>query len=323
MSQNDKLKLAIYWAASCGGCEIATLEIAEKILEVVKIADIVFCPCLTDFKYDDVRAYDDNYIDVCFFNGAIRSSENEEIAKLLRQKSKIMVAYGSCSSDGGIPSLANLFKLDDIKNRAYITSESTDNPNKVIPQVETKVAEGEVELPELYRSVKRLADVIEVDYFMPGCPPVEEQTWAVIETIASGNLPPKGSYVGINPKSVCDECPREKNVKKIKKFYRPHEIIPDDKTCLLEQGIICLGPATRAGCDARCISANLPCRGCYGKPEHVKDQGAKMLSAIASNIDSQDPEEIDRIISEIVDPAGTFYRFSLADSIFKRRVFPS
>jgi len=87
----EKLKFAFYWAASCGGCEIAVLDINEKILDVVAIADIVFWPVALDYKYKDVEAMPDKSIDICFFNGAIRTEENEHMAKLLRQKSKILV----------------------------------------------------------------------------------------------------------------------------------------------------------------------------------------------------------------------------------------
>ena len=70
--KNDKPKFAFYWAASCGGCEIAVLDIDEKILDVANNAEILFWPVAMDYKYKDVEAMKDNHIDVCFFNGAIR-----------------------------------------------------------------------------------------------------------------------------------------------------------------------------------------------------------------------------------------------------------
>ena len=83
------------WAGSCGGCEIALLEIKEKIVEVDAAYDVVFWPAAADFKYKDLEAYDDDFIDVCLFNGCIRNSENEHIAKVLRDKSKLLVAFGA------------------------------------------------------------------------------------------------------------------------------------------------------------------------------------------------------------------------------------
>jgi len=119
-------------------------------------------------------------------------------------------------------------------------------------------------------------------------------------------------------KAVCDECPRKKEEKKIKKFYRTYEIIPEPEKCLLEQGLLCCGIATRGGCGALCPQANMPCTGCYGPVEGVVDQGAHLLSAIASVIDSNDPDQIQKIVNDIVDPAGTFYRYSLPDSLLRR-----
>ena len=126
----EKLKLAFYWAASCGGCEIAVLDIDEKILDVVGIADILFWPVALDFKYKDVEAMPDQHIDVCFFNGAIRNEENEHLAKLLRKKSKVMVAFGSCAHQGSVIGLGNLWNKDTIFERAYLETQSTENPQK-------------------------------------------------------------------------------------------------------------------------------------------------------------------------------------------------
>src|SRR5512136_621016 len=114
-----KPKLALYWAASCGGCEIAVLDTELKVLEIADFFDIVFWPCAMDFKYDDIRALADVEITLTLFNGAIRSSENYEMAKLLRRKSKVLCAFGSCASDGCIPGLANFFSLEEIMSYVY------------------------------------------------------------------------------------------------------------------------------------------------------------------------------------------------------------
>jgi F420-non-reducing hydrogenase small subunit len=312
----SKLKIALYWAASCGGCEIAVLDIKEKILDVAAACDILFWPVALDFKYKDVEAMPDNHIDVCLFNGAIRTSENEHLAKLLRQKSKILVAYGSCANEGCIPGLANLYSRKSLLDRVYSETPSTDNTNGVRPQLKVKVPEGELTLPAFYDRVKTLAQTVDVDYFVPGCPPVADKTWAALEAIVTGNLPPKGSVVGAGDKTCCDECDRKREEKKIKKFYRPWEIIPEEEKCLLEQGIICAGPATRSGCGTVCVNkGKMPCRGCYGPPPGVTDQGAKLLSALGSIVDSNDPDEIQKIVNEIVDPVGYLYRFGLANSL--------
>lgn len=320
--EKPKIKLAVYWAASCGGCCVSVLDVHEKLFDVVAAADLVFWPIALDTKYKDVEAMEDGFIDVTLFNGAVRNSENEHMAKLLRQKSKILVAYGSCSHMGGIPGLANFTTKEALFERVYHTSESTENPDKIVPQPEYKVAEGILEIPVFYNDVRTLDQVVDVDYYLPGCPPQTERLVEVFMAIVTGaELPPPGSVVGALEKTQCDECPRKKTEnKKVKRFYRPFEIEDDGETCFLEQGVICMGPATRGGCGVRCIEGNAPCRGCYGPPADVPDPGAKMMSAIGTMIDSDDPEEILSIIDTIDDPAGTFYRFSLPGSLLRRKV---
>jgi F420-non-reducing hydrogenase small subunit len=313
-----KLQVALYWAASCGGCEIATLAIGDKILKLAEAADIVFWPVAIDAKYADVEKMADASIDACLFNGAIRNSENEHMAKLLRRKSKIMVAYGSCAYEGCIPGLANFYSKETLFDAVYRDNASTDNGGKVVPQTSIKVPEGELELPEFYNTVKTLAQTVDVDYFVPGCPPEERTTWLALEALIEGKLPPKGTVIAHHVQAVCNDCPRQKNEKKIKAFHRPYEIIPEPDACLLEQGLLCCGVATRGGCGAPCPQANMPCTGCYGPVEGVRDQGSHILTAWASIIDSNDPDEINRILDGIVDPAGYFYRYSLPDAMLNR-----
>ena len=313
-----KLKLAAYWSASCGGCDVAILDLHERILEVANVADIVFWPVAVDFKYHDVEAMADNNIDICLFNGAVRNSEQEHIAKLLRSKSKLMVAYGACACFGGIPGLANLYNKAQIFERAYIEAPTNDNPTHTFPRTLTNVLEGELELPEFYDTVNTLSQMVDVDYFVPGCPPVREINDQIVNALASGQLPPKGAVLA-SDKALCEDCPRVKKEKRITKIYRSYEIITDPEKCLLEQGLICMGPATRGGCGARCIKANMPCTGCFGPPPGVLDQGAKMLSALASIYDTKDDDGVKHMVDEMVDPAGTFYRFSLPDSMLRRK----
>lgn len=321
MSDKPKGKLAIYWAASCGGCEISILAIDEKILDVAAAFDIVMWPCAADGKVRDVERMADQSIDVCLFNGGIRTSEQEYMAQLMRRKSKVLVAFGSCAQEGGIPGLANMNDRREIFDTVYKEGSFTApvNPQDIRPQHKTEVPEGTLHLPVFYDTLKTLDQTVKVDYFLPGCPPEAEMIWAAITAILEGKLPAPGSVIGANT-TVCDECARTRTEKKIKRFYRTWQIKPDPDTCLLEQGLLCCGVATRAGCGGLCPAVNSPCIGCHGPNEDVQDYGARMMSALASVVDSDDPQEIDRIIREgIPDPVGSFYRFSLANSLLRRK----
>lgn len=313
----DKPKLALYWASACGGCEIAVLALHEKILGVAEAFDIVLWPCVMDFKKADVEALDDGEITVTLFNGAIRTDENEEMAHLLRRKSQVMVAFGSCAIEGCMPGLANFTDREHMMQYIYQDAPTVDNPHRITPQEESLVDEGVLTLPHFWNTVKTLDQIVPVEYYLPGCPPEAQWIEAAVEAILSGELPPPGTVIGLDV-TVCDECSRERSEKKIKHFYRPQEIIPDPDICLLDQGLFCAGIATRAGCGALCPLVNMGCRGCYGPNEGVVDGGAKLISALASVLDADTPEEIDAILDTLPDPAGYFYRFGLARSMLHR-----
>jgi len=313
-----KLQIALYWGAACGGCDVAVLDTNEFILDVARLADIRMWPIATDGKYKDVAALADGELDVTFWNGAVRNSENESVAKLLRQKSKLLVAFGSCAHMGGIPGLANQVTREEIFERVYLDNPSLEPGSTTVPATHTHVAAGELEIPAFYRRVYRLDQIVDVDYYLPGCPPAPNQVKAAILAIATGALPPKGAVVGAADRAVCDDCTRAKKEKWIKRFYRPWEIIADPEQCLMEQGILCAGSATRSGCGVRCPNSGMPCRGCYGPAPNVTDQGAKFLSAVASIIDSRDPDEIESILDTIPDFMNYAYRFSLPASYLER-----
>lgn len=326
MSKN-KLKVAFYWAASCGGCEIAVLDLNEQILKVVELADIVFWPVAIDVKYKDLEEMPDKYIDITFFNGSIRNSEQEHMAKLLRQKTKTLVAFGSCAQEGCIPGLANLSERQELLDKVYKKEPSVVNPQQVTPKTTTKVKEGELKIPEFYDTVRTLEQTVDVDYFLPGCPPPVKLIANAVDAIARNDLPPRGSVLA-PVKTVCDECTRKRENKKIGAIYRVHEKAPEPDKCLMEQGIICMGVATRGGCGAQCLNVDMPCTGCGGTTPNMPEQGAAMISALASILgydkgegkETYTEKEIEDIINQVKDPVGTFYMYSLPSSIINRKV---
>jgi F420-non-reducing hydrogenase small subunit len=315
-----KPKVAFYWCGACGGCEEAVVDLAEDILKVVEAVDIALWPVALDFKLKDVQAWKPGEIAVTFINGAVRLSEHEEWVKLLREKSGLIVAFGACSHLGGIPGLVNLSTAEDVFRNKYETSVTVDNPGKVRPRTHSKVDGYDLELPAVWNSVKRLDEVIDVDYYLPGCAPPPNLIMDAVLAILKGELPPKGSVLAPS-KALCETCPlNETKPEKITiaEFKRVATSQPDPKECYLAQGFICMGPATRGGCGERCISANMPCRGCFGPPPEALDQGTKLLSAIASAGSALTEEDAAAAAAAMVDPAGTLYRFSLPSSILKR-----
>ena len=308
-----KPKVAFYWCASCGGCEEAVVDLDEKILDVANAVDIVFWPVALDFKEHDVERMPDGSILASFINGAIRNSDQLKMANLLRAKSQVVVAFGVCAQLGGIPGLANLSDAKGIFAEVF--------GDGVAPVRFHRENGHSLSLPEFFDTVVALDRVIDVDYYVPGCPPTPKIIGDALGVLLGSDLPPKGTVLAPD-QALCEQCPRKDTRPEkllLKEFKRVHQVVADQQTCLLAQGLACLGPGTRAGCEAMCIRGNMPCTGCFGPTSRVRDFGAKALSAIASVIDSNDEAEIARVLEALPDPAGTFYRYSLPSSLLGRR----
>ncbi|MBI5646769.1 MAG: oxidoreductase [Ignavibacteriae bacterium] len=317
---SDKPKVGLYWCASCGGCEESVVDLAEDILAVVDAVDIVFWPVAMDFKKSDIEAMPDASIFATLVNGAVRTSEQEEMARLLRRKSQVLIAYGSCAHSGGIPALANLYEKERILQYVYHDASTVDNTEGVRPQAKHSENGFAVTLPRFRATVRSLGQVVDVDYTIPGCPPTPRLLKEALFALLGGARPPKGTVLAPDT-ALCDECPRRDSKPvdlHFDAFGRPHTTLVRDDTCFLAAAVPCMGPATRGGCEALCPSGNMPCTGCFGPTSRVLDQGAKMMSSLASNIGAEEPEAIRSVLDTIPDPLGTFYRYGLATSLLRR-----
>jgi len=311
----SKKRLAVFTATGCSACENAILDIHYQVNSLTRWAEISFWPFVTGCQWEDLEKQE--LVDVCFFSGAIQTEDDRSAALRLRDKSTVVVACGACAAFGGLPGLANLAGGDAESYRDM-------------------AARGEFPpLPRIKDRISALPQIVTVDHFVPGCPPPRNLLWAAIQSlvcsgespagisfiasrlpdfisaaVTSGVMPPHGSMFA-GEKAVCASCSRQKEEKKFVRFLRPYEIDADPGRCLLEQGLMCQGLATREGCGGVCTAVGAGCRGCFGKAEAVFDPGAKMVSAISSTIDSADATEIQGLSEKFVDLAGTFYRYTL------------
>jgi F420-non-reducing hydrogenase small subunit len=315
----SKPKLAYYLAGGCAGCDIAMVDLADYLVDVLNAVEVVFfAPTLVDVKYKDFEALPDGSVDVGFFTGNIRNKEHEHMAKVMRAKCKILIAFGICACLGGIKGLVNLHDNKEILEKAYKDTFSTDNPDGVLPSPKVVVdGKYELELPELTEA-KTLDQVVEVDYYIGGCPPHYEHLKKSVSALLEGKLPPKGSWITMGH-AVCEVCPRnpvlrgekKKPVTEVKRIVEGE--LPED-VCLLEAGYLCLGPITQGDCGALCPKVNIPCRGCGGPIPGVRDYGLRAISAIASALDNEE------LVDKIVDPVHLFYRYSLPGSLLRKRI---
>jgi F420-non-reducing hydrogenase small subunit len=176
-------------------------------------------------------------------------------------------------------------------------------------------------LPKFYDRVHPLRDIIDVDYYLPGCPPPPDLIANAVFAVLEGKLPPRGSTLAPS-KPLCDACPRNQTKPQkieISEFKRIHEVEAKDDLCFLAQGIICLGPAIRSGCGETCLRTNVPCRGCFGPVDGVDDAGAKFVSGLAALIGPETEEDAQKTIDGISDLAGYGYRFSLPSASLKHK----
>ncbi|MGB9838286.1 F420-non-reducing hydrogenase subunit MvhG [Methanothermobacter sp.] len=301
----EKAKIGTMWLGGCSGCHLSIADLHEALLDVMELADFEFSPVLMDTKYDEIPE-----LDVVIIEGGIVNDENREFAEELREKAKFVVSYGTCAVYGGIPGLRNLWDKEEVIEEAYINSITTPNEEGVIPSEE---------VPHLEGRVKPLGEVIDVDFEIPGCPPRSDVVAEVVLALL------KGEEIELPSTNLCEVCPREKPPEGLAMDFikRQFEVgKPEDDLCLIPQGLICMGPATISICGAECPSIAIPCRGCYGPTARVEDQGAKMISAIASDYKVEedktvDPEEVAEQLDDIV---GTFYTFTLPAALIPMKI---
>jgi F420-non-reducing hydrogenase small subunit len=313
----DKPKIAFYWCSACGGCDESIIDLSEELLEFKKRVDIVFWPLAMDARGKDLAGLKEGEVDLTLINGAVRHREDAHMARLFRRKSKRVVAHGTCAHLGGIVGLGNFHTPQALLSRSFQDVPSVRNPEGVLPGMAPLNLEKGPKLSGLSNRVSALDQVVDVDYYIPGCPPPSELVAEVLWAALDGRLPKKGFVFG-DRKALCHTCPRLASRPEkigVTEFKRVHETEWDPEQCFLSQGLICLGPATRGGCGSRCIHGNMPCRGCFGPLDPVEDHGAAMLSFIASMMDAEHEDEIRRVTASIPDPGGLLYRYSAPRSI--------
>ena len=264
------------------GCQIATVGLYEKLLAILKSNELVYAPTLMDAKEIPEK------IDVAIIEGGVRTEHEVEVTKKIRERSGILITLGSCACFGGIPGLANLKPGDDLLEKVY-------SQKGTVP----------AEMPTVDRMLPKqqaIGNYVKVDYRIPGCPPEMNDTATILTTLLSGGTPE------LSKTDVCELCPRERVDEYSKKLKRIYEEVADPKRCFLEQGFVCMGPATMGGCGAPCLQAGMPCDGCRGPTAGNSDQGLTMLDALTSLT-----REVNENFS-LPQYVGTFYRYTYPSS---------
>ena len=250
LKKSESVSLGISSLASCGGCVAAFVQNPQELRWIIENTEVSYCPMLMD---------QENITEVNFavVDGAVRSHEDEERLIEVRRKSRYLIAMGTCAVFGGIPALANSYELEDLISESF--GRTTDPflyylaDNGFGNETDTPSVES-----HLQRKVRKISDVVRVDYFIPGCPPVLGLLIELLQEL-KGEQRPK-----TNRQIVCSECYRKYNKGPVDAVRILPAADVGSEVCYLSHGILCLGFLTRGGCSAACPGGGLTCWGCRG-----------------------------------------------------------
>lgn len=322
----DKIKVGFLLLGGCAGCEMSVVDLSEKLVDALEHIEVVFwAPTVADVKYNDLESMEDKTIDVAFIDGMVRLDEHIHMAKVMRKKAKTLIAFGVCAALGGTAGLGSLHTKEDLFQKAFKNTPTTDNPDGIYPQPSCLVdGKYDLTLPAYEDKVRTLNQIVDVDYYIGGCPPHHSHVGAAIGALVSGQLPAKGSWI-TNGKAVCDVCTRNPakqggNLARtmVDKVLRTVDGTPDADTCLLQQGYICFGPITQGDCGGSCLNVNIPCRGCGGPIPGNEDYGAQALSTIGSIL--KDDTVTAQLMEKYPNLAKFFYRYALPSGTLPKRM---
>jgi len=166
----SKVTLATTWLDGCSGCHMSLLDIDERLIDIADKIEVVYSPLV------DLKEYPEQ-VDVAIIEGAISSEEDLHKIKMIRARTKILVALGDCAVAGNIPTMRNKFSREELLDVAYIESatENPQHPDQVIPPLLEKVVP--------------LHEVVDVDVFVQGCPPSADTIFHTIAELLEGRIP--------------------------------------------------------------------------------------------------------------------------------------
>jgi F420-non-reducing hydrogenase small subunit len=272
------------WLNACSGCEISILNIGDPLVDILPQLEFLHMTALVDHKFfgqvGDGAVMEIPEADIGIVTGAVRNEEHKHELEEIRKKTKFLIALGSCACYGGVPAQANMWTNEEVFEKIFRNCASTEpSPDPDDPSV-----------PKWTPTCAALDEVVKVDISIPGCPPhpdwIAEALKALLEGKTSWSLPER---------SVCDTCPVIREKKSgggpVKRWIQNVEFDPeegiDKMRCINEQGFLCMGPVTLAGCAGkdgvpRCIQARTPCRGCFGPIRKGAQPMVEMMGALSS-----------------------------------------
>ena len=257
------VKIAFMQLSSCCGCVVSLLDANLGLIPILPKLDIVYWPTVVDFKLDSLKAREDGEIDFGFFEGAPRTKQDTANVKLMREKCKFLILFGTCACLGNVTGLANNWPIEELVKRKFIEAESITTENPKVPSEH---------VPGFEDVVRGVDNIVNVDAYFAGCPPKTELIVGVLNLLLNKTPFPTQEL------PYCSDCSL------------------NDSGCLLDEGTLCFGPITSKGCTQKCPDKEVPCVGCFGPSTTVSSRTEK-LSEISNNLENLDSQN-NKIVRE-------------------------
>ena len=249
------VKVAFMQLSSCWGCHQSLLNAHLGLLPILPALDIVYWPAVVDFKLESLVERPDGDVLVGFIEGVARTKQDTENVKLIRQKCAIVIALGACSCYGSVAGLANLYDKDELVKRKYIETESI---------TDKKPEEPTLNVPGFEDYIVNVDKIVDVDVFIPGCPPTTNNIVAAISFLLT--LVGEGPATLDKKECVCSTC----NLK--------------NKGCFLDDNNLCYGAITAAGCNLMCPNSGDICFGCFRSTDKPGEKVIQLREILFSTI---------------------------------------
>ncbi len=170
---NRKPRLATVWLGGCSGCHMSFLDLDERLIELAPLVEMKASP-LTDYK-------EFPEVDITLVEGAVANHDHLEHIQTIRKRTRILVSFGDCAVTGNVTGMRNAFTVPECLDRSYRENSA----------VVVGIPEGNAIVPPLLNHVRPVHEVVEVDYYLPGCPPDADAIFAVVTSLVEGKEPPK------------------------------------------------------------------------------------------------------------------------------------
>jgi F420-non-reducing hydrogenase small subunit len=288
----SEVTLNTEWLSDCSGCHIAIVDLHEKILNVLQAVKIQRCPVLTDIK-------DYPHATVGLVSGSIRNEHDRHAALEMRKSCDIIIAWGSCAVFGGPAGAGNIHTPEEIIKAVYLENKTTTPGNP--PSMEVSPLES---------VVTPIDSVIDVDLYLPGCPPHPAFIFESLSALVEGRQPE------VNRRSVCAKCKRQMEKTDVSEIKSNSEGFPNAEQCFLSQGYTCMGSVTIDRCLAPCPANGVPCTGCAGATMQIlTEPNRDIRTEIADRMAQLTKIDRDKIVASLERASKSHYSYTMATSM--------